>query len=290
MSDSLENRGVVAAKLVSLRKTIPTYIPSNAPDGCGCEPYLVCGKDGGETWQKDYTSAWVKLYLATDTATFTLKDKDGVDTTYQPTEVIFRNDNGFSKYVTIDWTEVLIQDGTGCYTLNVDYSIAGVSDSFEWGEYNLFEFTTDIVDKTVRIKSIFNSNQSIQELNFTDENVVDTFRFGGYFGDMQPKMEIDNIIYNSRETKKVVRENLKEYTLFTNQLSNENISYLVDLHLLSENEVYISDFNALNVTYSYLDYALIVSESPELEYIDRNRKLKLQCKFADKFKNQRSYY
>lgn len=287
---SLENRGYAIFNLVSLKSSKPSYIPANIPNDCGCEPYLVCGKDGGESWMKDVTGAWIKLFDATDTATFVLKTSTGVTTTYTPTANVFKSDNGYSVYTQIDWTDVLLSDGAGCYELSINYTIGGVSDTYVWGKYNLFEFSYDIVDKTIRIKSIFNDNQSLSDINFSKDNVIDTVRLGGYFGDMQPNTKIDNIIYNSREVKKVVRENVKEYTLTIDHEKYDNILYLTDLHLLSENEIYISDFNALNPSYGYLDLPCILSSSPELTYFERDRKSKLVAKFEDKVQNERSYY
>jgi hypothetical protein len=60
--------------------------------------------------------------------------------------------------------------------------------------------------------------------------------------------------------------------------------------LFSENELYISDYNAHNHSYRYLDLPVIVSESPSVEYKDLSRKAVLKCKVADKFKNQRTFY
>jgi hypothetical protein len=60
--------------------------------------------------------------------------------------------------------------------------------------------------------------------------------------------------------------------------------------LLSENELFISDYNAHNHSYRYQDLPVIVTESPEIEYYDFSREAKLTCIVGDKFKNKRSYY
>jgi hypothetical protein len=91
--------------------------------------------------------------------------------------------------------------------------------------------------------------------------------------------------------KKVTRENLNKYTLTTIPLKyNGYIDRIVDLFLLSENELYISDFNALNPSYNYLDLPVILSESPEIKYNDGVRKASLTAIFSDKIKNSRSYF
>lgn len=284
-----ENRTYITAEKVTLPTTRVEWQPLVNQDNCDCEPYLVCASNSGNSWENDYTSAWMKLYSNTDSCTFNLK-KDGVLVATQPVAQSFVNDS-FSKYITLDWFDVFTNDGIGCYSIDIDYTIAGVTNNIFWGEYKLFEFSNFVVDKTVRLKAIFNSNQSIENIDFTNTKVVDTFRFKGYFGDRQPQTEIDNIIYSNREMKKVTRENLNKYTLSTNQLKyNGYIDRIVDLYLLSENELYISDFNALNPTYNYLDLPVILAESPEIKYNDGVRTASLTAILNDKIKNSRSYY
>ena len=103
-------------------------------------------------------------------------------------------------------------------------------------------------------------------------------------------MEIDNIIYDNREMKRVIRENLNDYEIITDPLDECLIRPLTELYLISENELYISDYNAHNHSYRYLDLPVIVQESPDLEYFDFSRKARLKCKVGDKFKNQRTHY
>jgi hypothetical protein len=128
------------------------------------------------------------------------------------------------------------------------------------------------------------------DLDFTNSNVIDIIRFDGYFGDRQPNTFVDNIIYSDRKMNKVTRENLNKYFLETKNLPINYIENLVDLHLLSENEVYVSDYNFKNPVKYYLDYPCIVSESAEIEYIETTDKPSLKCVFGDKLKNSRSYY
>lgn len=284
----LENRTYITAEKVSLPTQLEQWIPLVNQDACDCEPYLVCASDSGNSWETDYTSAWIKLFSVSDFCSFNLK-KEGVFVEYL-TGSSFVNDS-FSKYTTVDWYTIFATYGVGCYSIDIDYSISGITGNIICGEYKLFEFSNFVVDKTVRLKAVFNSNQSIEGIDFTNTNVVDTFRFKGYFGDRQPHTEIDNLIYSNRESKKVTRENINKYSLSTVPLKyNGYIDRIVDLYLLSENELYISDFNALNPTYNYLDLPVILSESPEIKYNDGIRKASLTATFNDKIKNSRSYY
>ena len=104
-------------------------------------------------------------------------------------------------------------------------------------------------------------------------------------------MEIDNLIYNDRSVKSVVRENLNTYEIKTDPYTGETIKKLTDLYLLSENECYISDYNEFNNDYEIKDLPVIVQESPEIDYLEKyQRKAVLSCIVADKYKNKRTYY
>jgi hypothetical protein len=90
--------------------------------------------------------------------------------------------------------------------------------------------------------------------------------------------------------RRVIRENLNDYEIITDPENECIILPLVDLYLLSENELFISDYNAHNHSYRYLDLPVIVSESASIEYKTLSRKAVLTCKVSDKFKNKRTYY
>tara|TARA_R110000772_G_scaffold11971_3_gene37022 strand:+ start:3363 stop:4562 length:1200 start_codon:yes stop_codon:yes gene_type:complete len=254
---------------------------------CCCK-YLVLADASGDTWKSDIISAWIKTSDASDTFTFELY-KDGVITTYTPTSNAFPNEaNAF--YTTIKWIDVLTSDGAGCYELKISYSISGITGSLSWGQYTLRPYSIQNALKTARIRAIFNSVQESEGINFTGAEVESTFRFYGYIGNRNPNMETDNIIYNNREMKSVIRENLNTYEIVTEPTDECITRPLIDVYLLSENELYISDYNAHNHSYRYQDIPVIVEESPEVEYYELSRKAKVSCVVSDKFKNKRTYY
>ena len=286
--DNYENRGFGVFAKVKLFKSKFSFVPPDSEDFdiCGCNEYQVYGKDNGESWEQDITGAWLKGYSG-DTILFVLK-KEGIIVD-NPLAISFKNDV-YSKYCQVDWTEQLLINGIGCYSIEIDYTIGGISDTIIWGEYHLNEYDILKVKNTVRLKSIFNSNQTIENIDFTNSKVIDTIRFDGYFGDKQPNTFIDNIIYSNRSMNKVVRENLNKYFLESKNLHINFIDKIIDLHLLSENEVFVSDYNFKNPVKYYLDYPCIVSESAEIEYVDGVDKPSFKCTFSDKIKNSRSFY
>jgi hypothetical protein len=256
---------------------------------CSCPPMLTLASNENETWKNDVTSAWIKLSDQMDTAEFVL-EKNGQSTIYEPVSNVFVNEQ-FSFYTTIKWIDVLNLDGIGCFTLKINFNISGINGSLIWGVYDLREYSIENALETARIKVKYNLKQEIEQIDFTGSNVVDTFRFYGLIGKRQPNMEIDNLIYQNREMKSVVRENLNKYIIETDPLEECQISKLTDLLLLSENELFISDYNAHNHSYKILDIPVIVEESPEIDYLDKyQRRAILKCVVGDKFKNKRTYF
>ena len=254
-----------------------------------CDPLLVLA-GGDETWGNDVSSAWIKLSDPTDTFEFIL-EKDGVPVTaYSLVVQGFPNeDNAF--YTTIQWQDVLALAGAGCYTLQVGYNISGIVGNFTWAIYNLQPYSIQNALKTARIRVKFNLQQEIEGINFTGANVEDSFRFWGFIGNRQPNTEIDNLIYQDRSIKTVVRENLDSYIISTDPLQESFITPLTDLYLLSENEMWISDYNAHNHSYRILDVPVVVEESPEIDYLDKyQRRAVLTCQVGLRNKNRRTNY
>ena len=254
---------------------------------CCCPFIVLASPDQSETWKNDVTSAWIKLSSSTDSASCTLVQDGIVVETLTPNAFI-NDENAF--YWTVKWQDVIQNHGPGCYKIMVNYSISGIEQEFMWGMYHLKKYTVHNALKTARIRVIFNGKHEIEGINFAGSSVEDSIRFYGYIGNRQPNTEIDNLIYQNREMKSVIRENLNSYELITDPTCEQHTTKLTDLYLLSENELYISDYNAHNHSYKYLDLPAIVEESPEIVYFDFSREAGVKCKLSDKFKNKRTYY
>lgn len=253
-----------------------------------CEPLLALA-GGSETWQNDVNSAWIKLVDPSDSVTFTL-EKNGTPTSWQPSPIEFPNEPN-AYYATVYWSDVLSADGIGCYDFKIEYSIQGFTGSFTWGSYNLKPWSIQNALKTARLRVLFNLNQQIEGINFTGSNVEDCIRFYGLIGEKQPNMEVDNLNYQDRSIKSVTRENLRTWIITTDPYTDEILSKFTDLYLLSENELFISDYNAHNNSYKIQDQPAIVIESPEILYNDKYaRGAVLTCKVGQKTNNQRTYY
>jgi len=248
---------------------------------CCCEQ-LVLGSQSSNSWENDITPAWIKVD-ASGSATIVLK-KDGEATTY-PLAVlpIVRQPNAY--YAEVNWGDVLASDGAGCYTIEIEYNIAGIVGSVLWGNYTLMPYSIQNAMYTARVRAVFNSYFYKEDIDFTDTNMQGTLRFAGMIGRRQPNTEIDNIIYGTREMKSVVRENLNVYEISTDPLDECIIKPLIELYLLHENELYISDYNYHNHSYLYNDLPVILEESADITYYDWSRKASLVAKVGDKIKN-----
>jgi hypothetical protein len=274
----------------SIKLPVPFTEENRGWKGC-CEcRMLVLASATSDTWKNDVTSAWIKLSDPADTVTFLLIDENGNTTTYTPPVFSFPNEeNAF--YTTIKWADVLASDGAGCYDLKVEYNISGILGQFTWGEYTLRPYSIQNALKTARIRVKFNLRQEVEGINFTDANVEDTIRFYGFIGERQPKTEIDNLIYQDRTMKSVVRENLDQWSIMTDPLEDCMMYKLTDLYLLSENEMWISDYNIHNHSYRIQDIPVILEESPEIDYLVKyQRKAVLTALVGRKLKNRRTYY
>jgi len=214
-----------------------------------------------------------------------LTKNDG--TIISSTAVNFVNQS-FAKYTTVNWQTILTTYGSGLYTLTIDYNISGVTGVIEWGEYELNEYSYPLVKDSIRLKAVFDHFQEIEGIDFTDSKVEDTIRLNGMFGNRQPNTEIDNIIYGNREMKSVIRENVQTYELNTDPVLADVTSILVDLYLLSEVNLYVTDYGAYSHEQLF-DVAVIVQESPEVKYTD-SLLASVTCILGDKFKNKRTYY
>ena len=248
----------------------------------------VLASSSSDTWKNDITSAWIKLSSLTDVAEAKLY-KDGIETTYSPTAVPFVNEP-FAFYWSINWNDVLNSDGAGCYTLKITYDISGVQLTFTWGIYELKPFTTETANFTARVRAFYNDYNEVEQIDFTNSMVQDSCRFYGFIGNRQPNMVTDNLIYQNREMKKVIRENLNTYEIITDPTCEGIIRKLTDNLLLSENDLFLSDYNAANHSYRFNDLPAIVESSPEITYYEGSREATLKCVAGDKFKDQRTYY
>lgn len=254
-----------------------------------CDPELVLASlSSSDSWKNDITPAWIKFYNGGDSGVIVLK-KDGEDAIYQPTTMYFPNDQ-YSVYVEVDWKSVLAIDGIGCYTIERTWNMSGIDGFDTWGNYELLNYSVENTLGTARLRAVFNHYHEIEDINFKGANVNGTIRFAGFIGNRQPNKYIDNLISSDRIVTSNVRENLYSYEMKTDPLKEQRTSLITDLYLLSEVELYASDYNYFNHSYKILDIPVTLDETEELEYKEFNRGANVNVKLVDKVKNKRTFY
>lgn len=289
MASLLYNRTKKCFRLTKKRGRETTPPEVYATKEC-CNPMRVLAIVGDNTsWKNDITSAWYKTSGdSQDAVDFVLYKKGDILASYQPSKFDFTLDIAYAT--TINWQDVLASDGIGCYYLKINYFIDGQTGSMIWGEYDLREYSIENAKGTIRTKVNLNQYYSIEDLNFKGMNLIDCIRVDGYFGDMIPNFKLDNLIYENRKFENVQRERIATYTMKTNPLMYNFTDLLINVHLLAENQIWVSDYNSFNHSWFLKDKELIVNNSPEIEYFEYSRLAKISCEFTDKTRNNLAKY
>lgn len=257
---------------------------------CDCKELVLAHPTESDSWKNDCTGVYGKIAQGEgDSVTFTMEDANGNVVTNEGTTADFPNDPQAVGFI-YDWQKVLLRHGIGCYTIKVNYTIAGITGGYTWGVYELKQYSIYNARGTVRIKSKFNTYWQTLQIDFTNSNFVDGVRFNGFFGKRQPKTEINNLIGKSRRVEKATRENLNEYTLESDPLSICITRQLIDFHLLNEDECFISDHNQSNHDYLLLDKPVVVTNTAEIEYKEGNRWANITATFGDRALLDKNYY
>lgn len=255
-----------------------------------CEPTLVLAHaTENENWKNDLLGVYVKKSQVSDTVTISMENCSGTVLTNLGEAGSYPNDSLAVGFI-YSWQNVLNTYGVGIYTVKVAFTVAGVTDSFTWGSYELKNYTIENALGTVRIYSEFNSYYQPIDLDFTNSNHKDTVRFNGFFGNREPKTDIVNYIDKGRKVVKATRENLNTYVLNSDPVTIAISRRILDFHLLNEDVCYITDHNKYNHDYLIRDKRVVLEESAEVEYITKDRRAKLTIMFGDRSKTQKSFY
>jgi len=254
---------------------------------CDCEFMAIASSTSDDPWKNSQNTGW---YFGEDTE-FSMY-KDDVLTAYQPATQSFPNDTS-AKYYTINWKDVLASDGTGCFTVKAAYNIAGISGTVLVNTYRLFEYSQVVVEGHVMLKSVFNNANEKEGINFTNAQVVDCIIFKGDFNDFQPNTQIRNNQWSDNTLNSVIRENMKRWTLVVTPATQCLIDRLIDLHLLAENNVYVSDYNRYAYDKTMLNKSVIVSQEgggAKVTNFPASDKKGLTCEFELKIRNEKAHF
>jgi hypothetical protein len=272
--------------------TLPPIKPIDERENDCCCKYIVMAENrlGDDlSYKNDISSRWA----FGEEVVFELY-KNGELTDFIPSTQSFPNDEN-AKYCTIAWKDVFQTEGlgAGCYTLKAISTVAGLEFTEILGEFELREFDWEIADRTVRLRSIFNDANQRLGINFTNANVVDDIRVIGDIEDFQPNTIIDNLKYSDYSMNKVKRENATRWTLNIEPDQFCTIDRLINLHLVGENTILLSDYNAKAYDKTMLDRAMILSQEgggAQMESFRGSAKKGFQADFEKKVQDNFTAY
>jgi hypothetical protein len=254
---------------------------------CCFEHKVFADASSNDSWKNDVKGAYIKLSSVSDTCTFII-EKCGVTLPNLGQIITFPNDP-LAKGFVYEWKQYLLAHGIGDYTIKIQYSISGVTDTLVVGKYRLQQYNVQLLNYSIRIRSVFNSANLDENIDFTGSNYEDCIRTNGYFGLMEPNVEINNLIDKGRRNVKTSREYVKTYQLDCDFLNFEQ-SQLVLSHLLNEDGCYLTDCNVINHSYNYNDLPVILSGELEASYPQNDRLMMLKAKFNDLIQKTKSMY
>tara|TARA_R110002126_G_scaffold93089_5_gene220764 strand:+ start:16589 stop:17458 length:870 start_codon:yes stop_codon:yes gene_type:complete len=243
-----------------------------------------------ENWKNDWTNITIKKSDLSDIVQFTIVKCGDPTPLLNLGDVCTYPQDVLAFGFNFEWKQYLDIYGAGRYTISVVFTISGVVGGYDYGEYDLKEYSIYNVKNTVRVWSEPRTYSEKELIDYTNSNVKDCIRFNGFFGNRQPETAINNLITKGRVVEKVTRENLNVYTLRTDPIDIAITRRLIDFHFLNEDTLLLSDFNSSNHDYLIFDKKVVLEESSEIEYIDRSRWAKLTAKFGDRKKLDKSYY
>lgn len=256
---------------------------------CCCNYEVFADESSNDTWKNDITGRKIQRFNDSDIVTFKIK-KCGTAgyLTNLGSDAIFPNEPLAVGFM-FDWKQYLTTYGAGMYTIEVEYTLSGVTGGYTIGNFQLLPYNTQLLDGTVRIRSHYSSYSLEEEFDYTGSNFVDTIRFGGMFGLMQPNSEVNNLVDKGRKVVKTSREFVKTYELKSNPLGNCFTDLILN-HLLNEDDCFISDHNSMNHSYQYLDFPVSLNQLSNFDYPGSGRKIVINGNFGDRKKITKSLY
>lgn len=239
-----------------------------------------------DSYKNDYFGYYHKFQLQSqETAVFTLTGPSSfshvlTDDTYG----IHQNPNPEqSNLITgrIDWRKVLIANGPGNYTLTVEVTIAGITNTLTVGVFELREFDNRIADKTIRIGGVMNGLLERENVDFTNTNFATSIRLHGFVGLREPEYNetiLTDENYNQEQIN-ITQENI--YTLQTGLVPECVSSYIFDF-LLKCNNILLSDYNIINHSYKIDDLNVKYQSNEGTRYSNVGRNSVINLKFSER--------
>jgi hypothetical protein len=215
-----------------------------------------------------------------------------VDNTYGTYYAQGFQTKGKNDYIgyALSWRTVLSAFGTGRYRIAFDES---GGDSIYSEEFCLRNYTQASVDRTVKIKYLWNSvigdaDQKTQR-DFSGINWWNELRIGpAMFGNKKGTFEVETVRYQSGKERSVQKKFKEEYLLLIKQLPVELHDVVMNDILLSD-EIKITDYNKNNPG-RFIDQEVEVSGEYSPDYTSNKIYPDVSVTMVDKYDNRRKLY
>lgn len=243
----------IASKIESLR-VVRAPEAQDLPDFCFCgercsyvEKVFASPESG---YKSDFSSFLARRISLLDTINFQLF-KNGSFVSSASTNAYgefsaFAGSNSELSTWVIDWQQVYAALGGGQYQIRIDYTILGSSFSWESHYFQLYPYTPELANRTVRITGLHTGNIESSEFDFTDlaGGWTTYIRVPGTFGNRNADIEIEeyqtaNRIITQNQTKVNQR-----YTLDLEAIPTSIFKRLINTDLLA-NEITVTDYDML---------------------------------------------
>lgn len=191
---------------------------------------------------------------------------------------------------SIAWREVLSSFGVGRYRIKFD---AGSGNAIYSEEFCLRVYTQQAVDRSVRIKYLWNSvigdaDQKAQR-DFAGINWWNEIRLQpSIFGNKKGTFEVETVRYQTGKERAVKKSFKEEYLLLIKQLPSELHDVVMNDILLAD-EIKITDYNKINPG-RFIDQEVEVSGGYEPDYSNAKAYPDVSITFTDKYDNRRKLY
>ncbi len=179
----------------------------------------------------------------------------------------------------LEWKEVLNLHGRGVYNFKIEVTSFGSSDTVTSINYYLEQYSQDRASQTIRIQSVMNGYMRRSRINYKGIQLIDMVRVRGIFKPDIPDYVITNDLYASLgENERVVQQRkvnqVDNYSFETFPLLKCIANKIINYHFFG-NEVYVSDYNVFNYSYTLKNIRVHKAEEFEYEYFDNIRSVSI---------------
>jgi len=278
-------------------QTVSISVPTQRPeqDFCFCDfecdftELVLADLSTTEDYKNDRTSVLIDLPDATLSFTINLVSLETgvitplVDATYGTYFAL----GSISGHPTkggylLEWNKVATLLGFGTYYITQEQTLFTGTVTDQSYNFRLQPYSEIKANRTVKIESVHNG--CIQGgVDYTGMNWLKSIRIPGKFGNLVPRMEVDNYVSTNRKIIQIQDQIINEYTLSTRRVPEAVLVPLVQDKILA-NQIFITDYN-LDAFQDIRQKEVVALEITDTVYNSGSKKAKYNIRFEEKLQN-----